>query len=215
MSDESFTKLFTANAIPWLFVVLIIFSVFCITLPKEEKSTPTVNETQVLSKAGTFTSPDPGSAAIDHEQAPLSLREKRAERLFHPFIMEAASQYRIDPALVKAIIMAESSYNPRAISKKGARGLMQLMPKTAAALGIEDAFNPEHNINGGVRYFRQLMNEFNNDVRLALAAYNAGTRKVRKYGDIPPFKSTQIYVRKVFEYYRFYRKAAAGRVGSA
>ena len=141
----------------------------------------------------------------------MSLREKR----FHPFIMEAASQYRIEPALVKAIIMAESGYNPRAISKKGARGLMQLMPKTAAALGIEDSFNPEHNINGGVRYFRQLMNEFNNDVRLALAAYNAGTRKVRKYGDIPPFKSTQIYVRKVFEYYRFYRKAAAGRVGSA
>ncbi|MBW2636937.1 MAG: lytic transglycosylase domain-containing protein [Deltaproteobacteria bacterium] len=105
---------------------------------------------------------------------------------YNPIIKKAADRYEIDPALVKAIIMAESSYNPRAISKMGARGLMQLMPATAKALGVEDCFNPEHNIHAGVRYFRQLLDRFDGNIELALAAYNAGSRKVRKYNGIPP-----------------------------
>lgn len=128
------------------------------------------------------------------------------ERVYHPIILKAAGRYKVDPALVKAIIMVESSYNPKAVSSKGAKGLMQLMPRTAASLGVEDLFNPEHNIDAGVRYFSTLLNQFNGDTRLALAAYNAGSRKVRKYDGIPPFKATQSYVKKVFEYYNYYKE---------
>lgn len=129
-----------------------------------------------------------------------------AERLYHSIIIEAANRYQVDPAIVKAIIMAESSYNPKAVSKKGAKGLMQLMPKTAAELGVKDSFNPVYNINGGVRYYKKMLNQFNGDVKLALAAYNAGSRKVKKYQGIPPFKATRYYIKKVFKYYKYYKK---------
>ena len=132
--------------------------------------------------------------------------EEKAERNFDHIIQRVAKSYGVDPALVRAIIMAESSYNPRAVSKKGAKGLMQLMPKTAEYLGVEDSFNPEHNIDGGVRYFKELLDQFNGDVKLALAAYNAGSRRVREYKGIPPFKATQLYVKKVFEYQQQYKQ---------
>jgi soluble lytic murein transglycosylase-like protein len=105
--------------------------------------------------------------------------------------------------------MAESGYNARAISKKGAKGLMQLMPATAHALGVEDAFNPKQNISGGVRYFKQLVTQFDGDVTLALAAYNAGSRNVRHYQGIPPFKATRYYIKKVFKYYQIYKNQMA------
>jgi soluble lytic murein transglycosylase-like protein len=111
----------------------------------------------------------------------------------------------VDSALVKAIIMAESGYNPRAISKRGAKGLMQLMPRTAASLGVKDSFNPEENITGGVKYLKKLLKKFGGNLRLAVAAYNAGVRKVRKYNGIPPFKATRYYVEKVLGYYHYYR----------
>jgi soluble lytic murein transglycosylase-like protein len=141
------------------------------------------------------------------------LAKPSVEKEKHPYktiIKKAADRYEIDPALVKAVIMAESNYNPRAISKVGARGLMQLMPATAEALGVEDCFNPEHNIHGGVRYLRQLLDRFDGNIELALAAYNAGSRKVRKYNGIPPFRATQIYIEKVFVYYELYKKEMAG-----
>jgi soluble lytic murein transglycosylase-like protein len=118
---------------------------------------------------------------------------------------QAANRHEVDPAIVKAIIMAESSYNPRAVSKRGAKGLMQLMPKTAEEMGVEDIFNPEHNINGGVRYYKKLLKQFKGDVKLALAAYNAGTRKVKEHNGVPPYKSTRYYIKKVFEYYQYYK----------
>ena len=121
------------------------------------------------------------------------------------FIIQTANQYQIDPALIKAIILAESGYNTKAVSKKGAKGLMQLMPKTAQALGVEDIFNPHQNITGGVQYFKQMVNRFNGDVKLALAAYNAGSRNVRHYKGIPPFKATRYYIKKVFKYYQIYK----------
>jgi hypothetical protein len=140
-------------------------------------------------------------------EKPTSLpSEEKAERRFDPIIQRVAKSYDVDPALVRAIIMAESSYNPRAVSKKGAKGLMQLMPKTAEYLGVKDSFNPEHNIDAGVRYFKKLLGQFNGDVKLALAAYNAGGRRVREYKGIPPFKATQHYVKKVFEYHQHYKK---------
>jgi len=101
--------------------------------------------------------------------------------------------------------MAESGYNPNAISNKGAKGLMQLMPSTAQALGVEDVFNPQQNISGGVRYFKKLVNRFDGDIKLALAAYNAGSKKVRHYQGIPPYKSTHYYIEKVFKYYKLYK----------
>jgi len=142
------------------------------------------------------------------ERSLLSAHGKKTEALLHPIILQAANRYQIDSDLVKAIIMVESRYNPKAISKRGAKGLMQLMPKTAKALGVRDSFNPEHNINAGVRYFRKLMNQFNGDVKLALAAYNAGSKKVRKYQGVPPFKATQYYIKKVFEYHQYYKEKA-------
>jgi soluble lytic murein transglycosylase-like protein len=134
---------------------------------------------------------------------------KKTEHHYYPIIHKVADRYEVDPALVKAIIMAESNYNPRAISRRGARGLMQLMPDTAEALGVVDSFNPEHNINGGVKYFRQLLDTFDDNTELALAAYNAGSRKVRKYQGIPPFRATQIYIEKVFAYYQIYKEKAS------
>jgi soluble lytic murein transglycosylase-like protein len=153
-------------------------------------------------------SPSEKNPIVSPENSPSPVHGKRAERLFHPLILQAANRHKIDPDLVRAIIMAESSYNPKAISKKGARGLMQLMPRTAEALGIEDVFDPEHNINAGVKYFKQLLNQFNGDIKLALAAYNAGSGNVRRYQGIPPFKATKIYVKKVFEYYNSYKELA-------
>ena len=125
--------------------------------------------------------------------------------LYGSIIETAALRHKIDPALVKAIIMAESRYNHRAVSKKGAGGLMQLMPHTAKALGIRDIFNPEENIDGGVRYLKRLLNRFDGDTRLALAAYNAGSRYVRHYGGIPPFLQTKAFIKKVLKYQQLYK----------
>jgi soluble lytic murein transglycosylase-like protein len=139
-------------------------------------------------------------------QIPPSVSGHKAEHQYHKLIAQTASQYQIDPALIKAIIMAESGYNPKAVSKRGAKGLMQLMPDTAEALGVEDIFNPRQNISGGVQYFSRLVNRFNGDVKLALAAYNAGSRYVRNYNGVPPFKATRYYIKKVFKYYQQYKK---------
>jgi soluble lytic murein transglycosylase-like protein len=144
-----------------------------------------------------------------------AIRFSKREHLFHPIIEKVANRHEIDPALVKAIIMAESGYNPKAISKRGAKGLMQLMPSTAKSLGVEDIFNPEHNIKGGVIYFKRLVDLFEGDVKLALAAYNAGVRKVKKYQGIPPFKATRYYIKKVFKYYEYYRQQMAADLNQA
>lgn len=130
---------------------------------------------------------------------------KKEEVLYAPIVLKAAKKYKIDPAIIMAIIMAESGYNPRAVSKKGAQGLMQLMPRTAKWLGVKNPFNPKDNINGGVKYFKRKLNKFNGDVKLALAAYNAGSRNVQKYRGIPPFRATKIYVKKVLKYYEVYK----------
>jgi soluble lytic murein transglycosylase-like protein len=139
------------------------------------------------------------------EQSSSSSPSEETDPLFRSIIQEASDRYDIEPELIQAIIMAESSYNPRAVSKRGARGLMQLMPATAKALGVKDSFNPEHNIHGGVRYFKRLLDRFGGDTRMALAAYNAGISKVREYQGIPPFKTTQYYIQRVFSYYNRYK----------
>jgi soluble lytic murein transglycosylase-like protein len=128
-------------------------------------------------------------------------------------IKEAADRYGIDEALIAAVIEAESQFNPRAVSRRGAQGLMQLMPETAASLGVADPFSPRENINGGVRHLRALMDRFDNNVPLALAAYNAGHVAVIQYRGIPPYPQTRAYVNRILRQLER-REAAAGVVTS-
>ena len=135
----------------------------------------------------------------------VSLYLGMPDRLFTDIIEKAAQKHQVDPNLVKAIIMAESGYNHRAVSKKGARGLMQLMPHTAKSLGVRNIFDPEENINGGVLYMKKLLKRFKGNTKLALAAYNAGSRYVHHYKGIPPFLQTRTFIKKVLKYHRLYK----------
>lgn len=128
----------------------------------------------------------------------------RDSNQYDPLISEFSKKYQVDFALIKAIIRAESGFNPGAISRKGAKGLMQLMPETASRLNVSNIFNPRENIEGGVRYFKYLLSLFDNDIRLSLAAYNAGENLVGELRSIPPYRETVDYVRKVLSYYQSY-----------
>ena len=124
-------------------------------------------------------------------------------------IQAAAKANRLEAALIHAVISAESGYNPFARSPKGATGLMQLMPQTAKRYGVKNSLDPAQNIRGGSRYLADLIRLFNNDVHLAVAAYNAGENAVMKFGNrIPPYQETMIYVPRVMNYYRTYRAAS-------
>ena len=116
-------------------------------------------------------------------------------------IEQTAGRYGVDHRLVQAVVQVESGGNPRAVSPKGARGLMQLMPSRAEALGVRDSFDPGANLDGGVRHLRELLTRFSGDLTLALAAYNAGEDAVRLHNGVPPFPETQAYVRKVLAIY--------------
>lgn len=126
-----------------------------------------------------------------------------ARQQFKPIIHEAARQTGIEPSLLEAVIAAESSFNPRARSPKGALGLMQLMPATAQRFAVNDPFDPKANVLGGAYYLRELLDRFRNDLQLALAAYNAGEGAVARFGNtIPPYPETLRYVPAVLEHYR-------------
>ena len=152
--------------------------------------------------------------SIPHAKYVLILREKRIlfqhnidVNKYDQLITTAADKFKIDPALIKAIIKAESNFNHQAVSPVGAKGLMQLMPTTAYALQVEDSFHPEKNIEGGTRYLRYLLNIYGGDLSLALAAYNAGERAVAKYNNrIPPYRETQNYIKRVLSYYQSFNK---------
>ena len=124
---------------------------------------------------------------------------------YDSLIAEAARKYRVEFALVKAVIQAESNFNHKAVSKKGAKGLMQLMPTTASVLGVNDCFHPEDNIVGGIRHLGYLIDLFKGDIPLALAAYNAGEGAVARYRGIPPYSQTRMYIRRVLDHYERYR----------
>jgi soluble lytic murein transglycosylase len=122
---------------------------------------------------------------------------------FDGLIGLTAREHRLQPALVKAVIAAESGFDPEAVSQRGAQGLMQLMPETAEALGVQDPFLPVQNVRGGTRYLRLMLDRYG-DVERALAAYNAGPTAVDRFGGIPPYQETRDYVRRVMAYYRAY-----------
>ncbi|MGB8011490.1 MAG: lytic transglycosylase domain-containing protein [Terriglobales bacterium] len=113
----------------------------------------------------------------------------------------ASAAYHLDPDLVNSVIHAESGFNSRAVSPKGARGLMQLMPSTASQLGVNDAFDPEANVTGGSRYLRELLERYNFDLVKALAAYNSGPERVEQYQGVPPFRETRAYVARIVHEY--------------
>jgi len=132
---------------------------------------------------------------------------KKQQKKYRDIIKTAASRNKLPSALVHAVITAESAYNPKAVSRAGAVGMMQLMPSTAERYGVKDSKDAEANIAGGTRYLRDLLEMFDNNTKLALAAYNAGEGAVMKYGNkIPPYKETQYYVAKVLGYYKKYSK---------
>lgn len=137
----------------------------------------------------------------------LYLKEGGTKVPVSELISRYAGLFRMEEALVNAVIKVESDYDPRAVSRKGALGLMQLMPQTARELKVNDPLNPEENIRGGVRYLRMMLDRFGGSMDLALAAYNAGPTAVSRYGGIPPYEETRNYVERVKKYLRYYRQS--------
>lgn len=142
---------------------------------------------------------DPKCNQLDWENIPLN------RRAFDDEIRAAAQVHTVDDALIRAIIHAESAYQPEALSPRGAQGLMQLMPETQQELQIVDVFDPINNIEGGTLYLSRLLDQFDQNIELAAAAYNAGPGAVQQYGGIPPYKETREYVRRIKILYRRYR----------
>lgn len=138
----------------------------------------------------------------EHMGLPLLPTITTRSSQYDSFINASALRYQLAPALIHAVIKVESNYNPNAVSAKGAKGLMQLMPATAKRYGVTDRSDPEQNIAAGTQYLSELFKQFNYDLRLTLAAYNAGAGAVKKYAGIPPYAETQAYVDKVLQHYR-------------
>jgi soluble lytic murein transglycosylase-like protein len=134
--------------------------------------------------------------------APSSSTLSDQASTYSPAIDAAAQRYGLDPALLQSVIQQESGFNPNATSSAGAQGLMQLMPSTAASLGVTDPYDPVQSINGGARYLREELDQFGGNTSLALAAYNAGGGAVARYGGIPPYPETQNYVSEILGRYQ-------------
>ena len=157
-----------------------------------------------------------GSEATPRGERQKGLRNMAAKVNFDQMVEETAHAFGLESALLHAVISVESGYNPAAVSPKGARGLMQLMPGTASRYGVANALDPEQNIRGGAKYLSDLMKMFNSDKQLVLAAYNAGENAVVRHGNqIPPYRETVSYVPKVLGYYQHYQTGNDTDTGSA
>lgn len=141
------------------------------------------------------------------KEKPARSKKKRDTDKFDGFIDQASRHHDLPFSLLKAMIRAESSFNPKAVSKKGALGLMQIMPENLESFKVKDPFNPKENIMGGAGYMKLLLKEFDGKVALALAAYNAGPGTVRQHNGIPPIRETEDYVKRVMKYYYLYKKS--------
>jgi soluble lytic murein transglycosylase-like protein len=199
----------TATLALWLISATIVFNIYFTQTSVAQKDTLQANIKPVIEKSSIPSLFPADLIAFDPVELLLD-DDCNTERLLQPVILEASERYAVDHSIIRAIIMAESSYNLMAISEKGAEGLMQLMPDTARELGVTDSFNPTQNIHAGARYFKKLLKRYKGNVRLALAAYNAGSRNVSEYNGIPPFKATHSYIKKVLDYQRYYKQQPAG-----
>jgi soluble lytic murein transglycosylase-like protein len=179
--------------------------------------------TRLFVDGGNTSFVDIPTAEIDHfESAPAEpvaklapVPDKQPQRPLdlNEVVREASGTYRLDPDLVNSVIRAESGFNVRAVSPKGAQGLMQLMPQTASDLGVRNAFDPQANVEGGTRYLRELLERYNFDLVKALAAYNAGPRRVEQYGGVPPYYETKAYVARIVR--DFNKKKLAAKTAPA
>jgi len=182
------------------------------------------DSTRLFLEKGESSYVDVPTAEIQRYEIDLSLpaplqAEPAAGADLERIVNSTSARYRLDPDLVNSVIHAESGFNTRAVSKKGARGLMQLMPGTAAHLGVDNPFDPEANVAGGTRYLRELLERYNFDLVKALAAYNAGPLRVAQYRGVPPYRETRAYVAKIVHDYNRkkiaqQKQAAAARPAS-
>jgi soluble lytic murein transglycosylase-like protein len=145
------------------------------------------------------TNVEPRQSSPTPARPPREISTPKSGDTFRHLIVQAAERYALAPELVTSVIRVESNFEPRAVSPKGAQGLMQLMPGTAKLLGVQDAFDAGQNIDGGVRHLRGLLDRYNSNIALALAAYNAGAEAVARHGGIPPFAETQAYVARILQ----------------
>lgn len=168
-----------------------------IYLHKDRKGVRTFSDQKLSSQHYTFIGQYGRPTATHSCQGltPASLQDR--EKQYEQLIAGHAKRYGVEPALVKAVMRVESCFDPKAVSRVGARGLMQLMPATATQLGVGDSFNPDQNIRGGVQYLDMMLDRFNQNRDLALAAYNAGPEAVQKHQGVPPYTETKDYVRRV------------------
>ena len=177
-------------------------SVFYTSITPKKGTNYKIIQATSYSKIRTISSKDEKKTNIKKANEAWFAKTVRTE--WDASIMSIARRYNVNPALVKAVIHAESAFNPKAKSRAGAIGLMQLMPFTAKRYGVEDPYNPEDNIRGGVKYLRMLLNRYNNEYRLALAAYNAGEDIVDQHNVIPSYAETRTYVDRVEKLFAVY-----------
>ncbi|PKN70682.1 MAG: lytic transglycosylase [Deltaproteobacteria bacterium HGW-Deltaproteobacteria-12] len=189
-----------------IFSVLVVYFLFAATNLAVADIFKYVDEEGVLHLTNVPSIPNAKYVLVLKEKRILFRRNLDINK-FDQLIITAAGKHKIDPALIKAVIKAESNFNHQAVSPVGAQGLMQLMPSTASQLQVEDAFHPEKNIEGGVRYLRYLLNLYRGNLPLALAAYNAGEGAVSKYNNqVPPYRETRNYINRVLSYYNSFSK---------
>jgi soluble lytic murein transglycosylase-like protein len=190
-------------------IIFLIFLVFLFSIPASEAADL---YSFMDGEGGIYYTNVPGKGRVKvllaiKKTIPNSMSSPYSDtKAYEPIIKSAGQRFTIDPDLVRAVIKAESNFNPRAVSPKGALGLMQLMPATAKEMAVSNPFNPEENIHAGVRYLVELLHIFNWNLPLALAAYNAGPGRVIERNEIPSIKETMDYVERVMTYYKSRKK---------